>query len=125
MRISDWSSDVCSSDLLRSGLEHERAAGRDRRSHLVRNQVEREVEGRYERTRPDGHALGHAAIAAGAPGYFHVDHFAAQARGFAGGAEESVDQPRDYAARAADRFAGFESQRQSPPLAAPGSYRKV
>src|SRR3546814_6496807 len=88
MRISDWSSDVCSSDLalgqvgfgehraddqradrcLRSGLEHERAAGRDRRCHLVRDQVEREVEWRYERTRPDGHALGHAAIAAGAPG---------------------------------------------------------
>src|SRR3546814_6071487 len=67
MRISDWSSDVCSSDLvcfgehraddqradrrLRCGLEHERAAGRDRRSHLVRNQVEREVEGRSEERR--------------------------------------------------------------------------
>src|SRR3546814_8074512 len=25
MRISDWSSDVCSSDLLRIGLEHEQA----------------------------------------------------------------------------------------------------
>src|SRR3546814_7892497 len=41
----------CADWRLRCGLEHERAAGRDRRSHLVRNQVEREVEGRYERTR--------------------------------------------------------------------------
>src|SRR3546814_5125377 len=86
MRISDWSSDVCSSDL-------------------------------------DGHALGHAAIAAGAPGDFHVDHFAAQARGFAGGDAESVDQPRDFAARVADRFAGFDAQRQRQFLAALGEAR--
>src|SRR3546814_2460465 len=56
MRISDWSSDVCSSDLLRNfghdisrtwrfrgGLDDDRAASDQRRGEFVRDEVDRRV----------------------------------------------------------------------------------
>jgi hypothetical protein len=44
------------------GLEHEGAARRDRRRHLVGSEVEGEVERRDERARADRHALPHPRV---------------------------------------------------------------
>src|SRR3546814_7836668 len=53
MRISDWSSDVCSSDLTFGRLEdHGVAAGNGHRGHHQRNH-HREIEGGYAAHDPD------------------------------------------------------------------------
>jgi hypothetical protein len=103
---------------LRRRLEHERAAGGDRRRDLVRDQVEREVERGDEAAGADRHALGHAAVAAGARRQLQFQHLATDAGGLAGGDAEGVDQARDFAARIADRLAGLDAQGQREFLAA-------
>src|SRR4249919_3928281 len=92
------------------GLEHEGAAGRDRRRDLVRHQVEREVERRDEAAHADRHPLDHAAIAARTWRDLQFQQLAMAARGFVGGDAEGVDQAGDLATRVPYWFAGFDAQ---------------
>ena len=96
----------------RGGFHYPGAARGDGGRDLVRGEIEREVERRDQRARPDRHALPHAAIAFRARRDFEVDHLAADAHRFLGADAESVDQPRGLAARVADRLAGLDAQGQ-------------
>src|SRR3546814_1985557 len=93
MRISDWSSDVCSSDL------------------RVGGEIEREVERGDEAARADRHALPDALIAARALRDVERLHLAGHPHRFLGGDAEGVDEARDLAFRIVDRL---------PRLDAPG-----
>ncbi len=101
-------------------LQHERAAGGDRRRHLVRDQVEREVERRDERDRPQRHAFGIAVIAVQTAGQFQVDGLAVDAHGFLGGDAEGLDQPGHFAGGILDRLARLDAQRLGQFVAAFG-----
>src|SRR3546814_15254745 len=115
MRISDWSSDVCSSDLDRKsafrqyvafgehfahddraqrrhrrGLHHEGTAHRDRRRDLVRGEVAREIERRDEAARPDRHPLPHTHIAPGPRRHVLPLHLAIIAPGLTRRAHEAL-----------------------------------
>ncbi len=92
-------------------LEHERTADCERRRNLVCGEVQRKVERRDERARPDRHALGEAAIAFRPSRDLEVDHFAIDPNRLLGRDLERIDQPRDFTARILDRLARLDAQR--------------
>src|SRR3546814_9239438 len=97
MRISDWSSDVCSSDLYQLGLEAVLARfATQPRGDVLRHHVRLQV----GLVRLLGHPL-RTGIAAGVAGHVHVLH-AAHAAAFVGG---------DEAAFGLRQFAAFEPRR--------------
>src|SRR3546814_2675405 len=72
MRISDWSSDVCSSDLVPCHLSFLRSAGerQQRLDERVEDRIDAEEEDREHRGHDDDHHRGHHRLAAVGPHHF-------------------------------------------------------
>jgi hypothetical protein len=102
------------------GLQDEGAAGGDRGRHLVRGEVEREVEGRYQGAGADRHALPHSGVIPGARADVEGQHLAGDAHRFLGGDAEGIDQPADLHPGILDRLARLDAERHRELLGARG-----
>lgn len=102
----------------RGRLHHEGTAHRQRRCHLVRGQIQGEIERRYERAGADRHPLPHAVVAACAGRNLQRLQRPVHAHGFFRRDAKGVDQPGDFTARVLDRLAGLDAQRDGQLLGA-------
>ena len=91
----------------RRGLQHDRRADRDRRGHLVRHQVQREVERRDAQHRPARHAPDQREPAGAARVGVEPLQLAREAAGLLGGPAERRHRASDLAARPLQRLAGL------------------
>ncbi len=89
----------------RGRFDHDRAAGRDRRTDLVRHQVQREVERGDAEDRPSREAPHDRHAALGGRVRVEPLHFADEAPGLFGGPPERGDRAPHFDARPRDRLA--------------------
>ena len=115
-----FADDQCADRSFLGRLQHERTARRNRRRDLVGDQVQRKVEWRNERHRPQRHPFGVAVIAVQTAGQFQIQRFAVDAYRFLGGDLKGLDQPGHFTGRIPDRFAGLDAQRLGQFVAAFG-----
>ncbi len=92
---------------LARGLEYDGAAGCDRRRHLVRDQVQREVERADPADDADRHAQRERELALADVGRVHGDHLAGQAARLDRGERERRHRPLRLDPRRLDRLGGF------------------
>ena len=96
---------------LRRGLEHDRAAGRERRRDLVRDEVEREVEGRDRADDADRTAQRERELAGAGLRSVHRDHLAGELPRLDRGERERGHRARRLDPGSLERLAGLGGDR--------------